>query len=194
MSLLKPTCCAAALAVTLAAAPLLSHAAVVYTPVATPPSTPADNPAGGNSDGTGVWFNPLTGYAEVRGFLFPDPLYEDGRFFLLRDTFSYATPEAEVFVRGLFSRGNGVIHASPSSLNPARFATGVSIGPASGFQSPRAGFPDRGPVFGNWAAGRPGLPGPGRAVCGGPPAAPVSAQAGFSRRPPRRRPPAPGAG
>ena len=32
------------------------------------------------------------------------------------------TPEAMIFTQGFFSRGNGVIYASPSNLNPARFA------------------------------------------------------------------------
>ena len=61
-----------------------SQAAVVYTSLATPMTT-ASNPGGGNNDGTGVWFNPLTGYAEARGFFFPNTLFEDGKFFLLLD-------------------------------------------------------------------------------------------------------------
>lgn len=131
-----------------------AHANVVYTTLATPLTTPS-NPGGGNSDGTGVWFNPLTGYAETRGFFFPDTLFEDGKFFLLRDT-SAATPEAMVFVQGFFSRGNGVIY-DPANLNPARYGTGTVIGPGTGLQDPGAGFPDLGPVFGNWGAGGRGF-------------------------------------
>ncbi len=132
-----------------------AQAEVIYTSLASPLSTP-DNPGGGGNDGTGVWFNPLTGYAEVRGFFFPSPLLEDGKFFLLRDT-SFAQPEAMVFVQGFFSRGNGVVYASPSNLNPARFAAGESIGPGTGYQSPGAGFPDLAPTFGNWTAGGRGF-------------------------------------
>jgi hypothetical protein len=130
-------------------------AAVIYTPLATPLTT-APNPGGGGSDGTGVWFNPLTGYAEERGFFFPGQLFEDGKFFLLLDA-SQPTPEAMVYTQGFFSRGNGVIYASASNLNPARFAVGQSIGAGTGYQSPGAGFPDLGPVFGNWGAGGRGF-------------------------------------
>lgn len=128
---------------------------VVYTPLTTPLTTP-DNPNGGCCDGTGVWFNPLTGYAEVRGFLFPDTLYEDGKFFLFRNT-AFAQPEAEIYVQGFFSRGNGVIYESSFNLNPARFGAGTFIGAGTGFQSPGAGFSDLGPSFGNWAAGGRGF-------------------------------------
>ena len=131
-----------------------AQAAVVYTRPAVALTTP-DNPGGGNNDGTGVWFNPLTGYGETRGFSFPDTLFEDGKFFLLRDT-TTATPEAMVFVQGLFSRGNGVIYDA-GNLNPARFASGTVIGPGVGLQSPGAGFPDLGPTFGNWGAGGRGF-------------------------------------
>ena len=62
-----------------------AQAEVIYTRPAAALSTP-NNPGGGNNDGTGVWFNPLTGTSEVRGFFFPDPLFADGQFFLLRDT------------------------------------------------------------------------------------------------------------
>ena len=130
-------------------------ATVVYTPVATPLTTP-DNPGGGGADGTGVWFNPLTGYAEVRGFFFPSPLFEDGKFFLFRNT-SYATPEAEIYTQGFFSRGNGVIYASSFNLNPARFGAGDFIGAGTGYQSPGAGYSDLGPTFGNWADGGRGF-------------------------------------
>lgn len=131
-----------------------ADAEVVYTALPAPLSTP-NNSGGGGSDGTGVWFNPLTGFAEVRGFFFPDTLFEDGQFFLLRDT-SQATPEAMVFVQGFFSRGNGVIY-DPGNLNPARYGSGTVIGPGTGLQNPGAGFPDLGPVFGNWGAGGRGF-------------------------------------
>ncbi len=136
----------------LAAVAGLSQAAVVYTPLATPLTTAA-NPGGGNNDGTGVWFNPLTGYAEARGFFFPNPLFEDGKFFLLLDT-SNATPEAMVYTQGFFSRGNGVIYASSGNLNPAYFSAGATIGAGVGYQSPGAGYTDLGPVFGNFPTGR----------------------------------------
>lgn len=129
-----------------------AQANVVYTQLPTALTT-SPNSGGGCCDGTGVWFNPLTGYAEERGYFFPDNLYEDGKFFLLTDT-SGGSAEAEVYVQGLFSRGNGVIYQSASNLNPALFGVGQSIGPASGYQSPGAGYPDLGPSFGNWDVGR----------------------------------------
>lgn len=127
-------------------------AAVVYTPLATPLTT-APNPGGGGSDGTGVWFNPLTGYAEERGFFFPSPLFEDGKFFLLLDA-SQPTAEAMIYTEGFFSRGNGVIYASSGNLNPAAFGVGQSIGPGTGYQAPGAGYPDIGPLYGNFGLGR----------------------------------------
>jgi hypothetical protein len=139
-------------AAVLAVAPLAGQAAVVYTSLASPLTTPF-NAGGGCCDGTGVWFNPLSGYAETRGFTFPSPLFEDGKFFLLSDT-SFSSGQAQVFTEGFFSRGNGVIYASSSNLNPARFAAGNVIGPASGYQSPGAGYPDLGPAYGNWSPGR----------------------------------------
>jgi hypothetical protein len=147
------TAIATAALVSLALASGPGAATVIYTPLATPLTT-LPNPGGGNSDGTGVWFNPLTGYAESRGFFFPNPLYEDGKFFLLLDTWSYATPEAQVFVQGFFSRGNGVVYQSAANLNPGYYGAGVSIGPATGYQAPGAGFPDIGPLFGNGTPGR----------------------------------------
>jgi hypothetical protein len=140
-----------ALALALTLSPQPSAAAVVYTPLATPLTTEL-NPAGGYSDGTGVWFNPLTGYAETRGYLFPSPLYEDGKFFLLLDG-SYATPEAMVYTQGFFSRGNGVVYDAVN-LNPGWYGAGSSIGPATGYQSPGAGYADIGPTYGNGAPGR----------------------------------------
>ena len=116
------------------------------------------NPNGGNSDGTGVWFNPLTGYSESRGFLFPGTLFEDGKFFLVMDTF-YAQTEAEIYTMGFFSRGNGVVYESAFNLNAKRFGDGAVIGPATGYQSPGAGYVDLGPTFGNWAAGGHGYVG-----------------------------------
>ena len=88
-----------------ALAPQVSHADVVYTSLATALTT-TPNPGGGNADGTGVWFNPLTGYAESRGYFFPGTLFADGQFFLLRDT-SSGSAEAQIFTQGFFSRGNG---------------------------------------------------------------------------------------
>jgi hypothetical protein len=149
---LAPVAAALGLAA-LALLPLTGAAAVVYTPLATPLTTVL-NPGGGYADGTGVWFNPLTGYAEARGFLFPSTLYEDGKFFLLLDGFNYAPPEAEIFTQGFFSRGNGVVYASAFNLNPGWYGAGVSIGAATGYQSPGAGYTDIGPNYGNGAPGR----------------------------------------
>ncbi|MFO1513336.1 MAG: PEP-CTERM sorting domain-containing protein [Verrucomicrobiota bacterium] len=138
------------LAASVALAPSVSRAAIHLTDNLDLTTDP--NPGGGNSDGTGVWFNPLNGYAESRGFLFPGTLFEDGKYFLVMDT-RFLQTEAQVFVQGFFSRGNGVIYESTSNLNPKRFGDGEVIGPASGYQSPGAGFSDLGPTFGNWAAG-----------------------------------------
>lgn len=135
----------------LALLPQPGAAAVIHTPLATPMTTPL-NPAGGFSDGTGVWFNPLTGYAETRGFLFPSTLFEDGKYFLLLDG-SYAVPEAMIYTQGYFSRGNGVVY-NAANLNPGWYGAGVSIGPSTGYQSPGAGFPDIGPTYGNGVVGR----------------------------------------
>lgn len=142
-------------AASLALLPGLSTAAVVYTSLAAPLTTP-DNVGGGNADGTGVWFNVLTGSAEVRDSTFPSTLYEDGKFFLLRDV-RFSQPEAEIYTQGFFSRGNGVIYASANNLNPAYFSEGVAIGVGTGLQSPGAGYPDLGPTFGNWVAGDRGF-------------------------------------
>jgi len=144
---------AAAAATAAMALTLPAGAEVVHTTLAVPLTT-APNSGGGCCDGTGVWFNPLTGEAEARGFLFPDPLYEDGKFFLLQDTITYGAPQAQIFVQGFFSRGNGVVYASAFNLNPGWYGEGVSIGPDTGFQSPGAGFPDIGPLFGNGVPGR----------------------------------------
>ncbi len=134
-------------------APLPAAAEVVHTALATPLTT-EPNPGGGNYDGTGVWFNVLAGTAESRGYFFPDPLYADGQYFLLLDTVSYGTPEAMVFVQGFFSRGNGVVYDSSFSLNPAWFVAGAVIGADTGYQSPGAGYPDIGPLYGNGEPGR----------------------------------------
>ncbi len=117
--------------------------------------TTSPNPSGGNSDGTGVWFNVLTGYSESRGYFFPNPLFADGQFFLVMDQ-TYVQTEAEIYTQGFFSRGNGVIYDSASNLNPAYFGDGATIGSASGYQSPGAGYTDLGPTFGNWTAGEHG--------------------------------------
>lgn len=140
-------------ALALAAATTPAQAEVRLTTLATPLTT-APNPGGGLNDGTGVWFNVLTGTAESRGFFFPDPLYADGLFFLLLDTVTYSSPEAMVFVQGFFSRGNGVVYESVDNPNPAWFGNGAVIGPGTGYQSPGAGFPDIGPLFGNGQVGR----------------------------------------
>lgn len=149
---------ALAIAAPWAAATLPVQAAVVSTTLATPLTT-GPNFGGGAFDGTGVWFNPLTGYAEERGFFFPNPLFADGQFFLVQDMVSYgaAQAQAQVWVQGFFSRGNGVVYASDSNRNPAQFAAGSVIGSATGYQSPGAGFPDMGPLFGNWSAGDRGF-------------------------------------
>ena len=136
----------------LALVPQLGQASVVYTTL-TAPLTTELNVGGGCCDGTGVWFNPLNGYAETRDYFFPSTLYEDGKFFLLTDT-SWGAPQAQVYTQGYFSRGNGVIYASASNLNPAFFGAGQVIGAGTGYQSPGAGYPDLGPAFGNWAPGR----------------------------------------
>lgn len=143
-------------AAALALAAVVAQAEVVYTSLGAGLTTPS-NTGGGANDGTGVWFNPLTGYAEVRGFFFPDPLFEDGKFLLLRDTVTYSQPQAQVWTEGFFSRGNGVIYESAANLNPARFGLGQVIGAGTGYQDPGAGFPDLGPAFGNWAAGGRGF-------------------------------------
>ena len=114
------------------------------------------NLSGGNSDGTGIWFNPLTGYSESRGTLFPNPLFADGQYFLVMDE-EFVQTEAEIYTQGFFSRGNGVIYDSVSDLNPAYFGDGATIGPSSGYQSPGAGYTDLGPTFGNWTAGEHGF-------------------------------------
>lgn len=154
-SLPSALACTAVLATSAALLPAPAAAVVVYTALSSPQTT-ADNSGGGCCDGTGVWFNPLTGHAESRGWLFPDVLLDDGQFFLLRDT-SSATAQAQIFVEGLFARGNGVIYESSSNRNPARYAEGALIGPGTGWQSPGAGYPDLGPVFGNWGSGGRGF-------------------------------------
>lgn len=136
----------------LAVVPVIGQAKVIYTQPATALTTDA-NGGGGCCDGTGIWFNPLTSYSESRGYFFPNPLYEDGKFFLLTDT-SSGSAEARIYTQGFFSRGNGVVYTSASDLNPARFDLGESIGAGTGYQSPGAGYTDLGPSFGNWSLGR----------------------------------------
>jgi hypothetical protein len=142
-----------ALVLALAGMASSASAAVIYTAVA-PGTTSALNAGGGNSDGTGIWFNPRTGYVENRGFFFPSPLFDDGQYFLWHGG---AFNSANIFVQGFFSRGNGVIYTSNTNLNPARFADGDFIGPGIGFHSPGAGFSDLGPTFGNWPTGGRGF-------------------------------------
>lgn len=143
----RRTLLAAAAAAFLATATTTS-AELIYH-VAPPGLNSGVNPDGGIVNGTGVWFNVLTGYMEVRGPLFPSPLFADGQYFLLSDGRFFGNP-AQIFVQGLFARGNGVIYTSATNLNPARFNVGDVIGPGTGFQSPGTGFPDLGPNFGNW--------------------------------------------
>ena len=150
MRTLKPIL---SIATVLAIAPLAAHATVHYNTNIN--LTTDSNPAGGNSNGTGVWFNPLTGYSESRGTTFPTTLFADGQFFLVMDA-SYLQTEAEIYTQGFFSRGNGVIYQSASNLNPAYFTDGAVIGASSGYQSPGAGYTDLGPTFGNWTAGEHG--------------------------------------
>ncbi len=106
----------------------------------------------GSNDGTGIWFNPLTGYAESRGYTYPSTFFEDGQFWLMWNNL-YVQPAAELWTQGFFSRGNGVVYESSFNLNPKRFGDGETIGPGVGYQNPGAGFTDLGPTFGNWAAG-----------------------------------------
>jgi hypothetical protein len=151
---MRPILTALLSALTLAATLALPARAEVVHTVLTTPLTTAPNPGGGCCDGTGVWLNVFAGTAEERGFFFPNPLYADGQYFLLLDTISYSAPEAMIFVQGFFSRGNGVVYDNDFSLNPAWFGEGAVIGPATGFQSQGAGFPDIGPLFGNGEVGR----------------------------------------
>lgn len=112
--------------------------------------TTAPNAGGPLNDGTGVWFNPYTGYAEARGFFFPSPLFEDGKFLLALDA-SFATPEAEIWTEGFFSNGNHVIGSA--SGNPARLSAGDAIDASTGSA---AVYTDLGPTFGNWSGGGQG--------------------------------------
>ncbi len=113
------------------------------------------NPAGGFSDGTGIWFNPLTGYVEQRGYFFPTTLYEDGKFFLVMDTYNQAPlTEANVLIQGFISRGNNIL--DDAFLNPLQFGDGASVGPGAGFTYSGGGYSDLGPVYGNWGAGEHG--------------------------------------
>ncbi len=79
------------------------------------------------------------------------------KFLLLTDV-SGGSAQAQVWVEGLFSRGNGVIYGrGQSQSGPLR--VGTSIGAGSGYQDPGSGYPDLGPAFGNWAT-------PGRGFLG----------------------------
>lgn len=140
--------CGAIVVAALACGSSASSASTVVFDI--PDLTTVPNSGGGNSNGTGVWFNVLTGYNEVRGTIFPSPLFEDGKYFLLQDARFTPGPPAFVFTQGFFSRGNGVLYTSAANLNPARFATGATIGTGVGFDSPGSGFSDLGPTFGNW--------------------------------------------
>lgn len=145
---------------TLALAAALMGTAAQATPIVTAlPNgglTTADNVYGPDNDGTGVWFNPLTGYAESRGYYWPDTYYTDGQFFLYKwvpvDTYG-----AGIYTQGFFSRGNTVIYTSANDLNLAHFGVGTAIGAGTGYQVPGAGFVDIGPNYGHWAAGDRGF-------------------------------------
>ena len=141
------------LAASMALAPAVTRAGIHYTSGINLTTDP--NPAG-TGDGTGVWFNPLTGYAESRGYFYPNPFFTDGQYWLMMNA-SFLQTEAQIYTQGFFSDGNGVIYASSSNLNPAYFGDGAVIGPASGYQSPGAGYTDLGPTFGNWTAGDHGF-------------------------------------
>ena len=126
---------------------------MVYTEPATALTT-TPNPGGGCCDGTGVWFNPLTGYAESRGYFFPDTLFDDGLFFLLTDT-SFGSPQAQVFTQGYFFRGNGVVYESVEQPEPRRAtAKGSASAPAPATRTPAPVSPtwDRPSATGTWAA------------------------------------------
>lgn len=133
------------IALGLALVPSVSQA-IVHTTIVSSKLITATNL---NFDGTGIWFNPLTGYSEQRGATYPSPLYEDGKFFLT--LYGYTTPEASVVIEGLISRGNNVL--DNSSQNPLRFSDGASIGSASGFTYSGGGYTDLGPTYGNWLGG-----------------------------------------
>jgi hypothetical protein len=136
-------------AASVAITPSLTRAATHLTDIADITTSP--NLGGSfNGDGTGIWFNPLSGYAEHRGVTLPNPLLSDGKFFLSWNN-SYFQPEAEVLIEGLISRGNNVI--DNGFANPLRIGDGVSIGPGSGFLNSWGGYVDLGPTFGNWADG-----------------------------------------
>jgi hypothetical protein len=82
---------------------------------------------GAYNDGTGVWFNPLNGYAELRGCCFPDSYFEDGQFFCC-----------------------SMAHMPCLKPRSSRFAAGESVGPGTGYQAPGAGYVDLGPSYSNW--------------------------------------------
>ncbi|MEI9864434.1 MAG: hypothetical protein WDN00_07740 [Limisphaerales bacterium] len=101
------------LAASIALVPSVTRADIHYT-TGINLTTPS-NPGGGNSDGTGVWFNPLTGYAETRGFLFPNPLFVDGMYFLVMDA-RFTQTEAEIFTQGSTSRGTVLFMRATQTL------------------------------------------------------------------------------
>jgi hypothetical protein len=137
-----------AIAAALWVAPAVSSASVVYWGNIGLTTNPNAN--GAEYDGTGVWFNPFTGYAESRGYYFPNPLFEDGKFLLVMDTY-YAQTEAEVWTEGYFSDGNHVI--GDANGNPLRLTAGAAINASTGSE---AEYVDLGPTYGNWAAGGEG--------------------------------------
>jgi hypothetical protein len=98
----------------------------------------------GANDGTGIWFNPLTGYAESRGYTYPSTFFEDGQFWLMWNNL-YVQPAAELWTQGFFSRGNGVVYESSFNLNPKRFGDAKPSDPASATRTPEPDSPISGP-------------------------------------------------
>jgi hypothetical protein len=140
-------------AASMALAPLAARADIHYTDNI---NLTTDPNSSGTGDGTGVWFNPLTGYSESRGYFYPSPFFTDGQYWLMMNA-SFIQTEAQIYTQGFFSRGNGVIYQSSSNLNPAYFGDGTVIGSSSGYQNPGDGYTDLGPTFGNWTAGEHGF-------------------------------------
>ncbi len=147
---MRKTCLSLLIAASMALAPSITRATIYLTDNADLTTTANVDYFGTFGDGTGVWFNPLTGYAESRGYLYPSPQFTDGQFWLIWNH-GFTQPAAQVNTMGFFSNGNGVIYESAFDLNPGRYSAGSSIGPATGYQSPGAGYPDLGPIFGNWS-------------------------------------------
>lgn len=147
---MRKTWAAILLAATLGATPTLTKAAIHLTDNADLTTAANLDYFGSAGDATGIWFNPLTGYAESRGSTYPSPQFADGQFWLLWNH-AYVNPAAQINTMGFWSRGNDYIYESTFDLNAAKFDAGATIGAGSGYYSPGAGYPDLGPTFGNWA-------------------------------------------